>query len=108
MMKKTLSRIGQFMAAAVAGLLVPFTASAKVDDLSGALTNLSTTLESNVNQIITIVQYIIGIVVLVMLITGAVKYFKNDPSSGETFMKIGGGLVILIVLFQLIKAWFLT
>ena len=53
--------------------------------------------------IINIVSLVMGLVGAVMLGVNLYKYFKGDPSSNDALMKIGGGILIAVVLLQVIR-----
>ena len=44
-----------------------------------------------------------GLVGAVMLGVNLYKYFKGDPSSNDALMKVGGGILIAVILLQVIR-----
>lgn len=93
-----------FVRGAVMGFLmmVPMVAVA-ADDASTILSTTHTTLLGLATQIVNVVSIVMGLVGVVMLGINLAKYLKGDPSSNDALMKVGGGLLIAVVILQIIK-----
>lgn len=93
-----------FLRGAVLGFLmmVPMVAFG-ADDASTILSTTHTTLLSLATQIVNVVSIVMGLVGVVMLGINLAKYLKGDPSSNDALMKVGGGLLIAVVILQIIK-----
>jgi formate-dependent nitrite reductase membrane component NrfD len=102
-MKKFVSR---FIVSAAA-LMLPLLASAQVGNASALLGTAYSEVSGVVGIIINIAFLIIGIVGLVMLIPNLMKYLKGDPSSNDALMKVGAGIVIVVIIAQVIRMVFL-
>lgn len=102
-MKKFVSR---FIISAAA-LMLPLLASAQVGDANALLGTAYNEVSSVVSIIINISFLLIGIVGLVMLIPNLMKYLKGDPSSNDALMKVGAGIVIVVIIAQVIRMVFL-
>ncbi len=68
------------------------------------LSSVESTLKSSSNSIANIVSIIIGLVGIVMLAWQWFRYNKGEQQTNDSLVKIGGGLVIVVILFQIIKA----
>lgn len=87
-------------------LLAAFSAVAQ--DASTFITTAHTEVKSISALVVNIVCIIMGIIGVVMLATNLAKYFKGDPSSNDALMKIGGGMLIAIIILQVIRITLLT
>ena len=95
----------------VAALLLVMAASSSVafaQDASSFLTQAHGEVSGISALIVNIVCVIMGIIGVVMLATNLAKYFKGDPSSNDALMKIGGGMLIAIIILQVIRMTLLT
>lgn len=87
--------------------MVPVAAFAQAPDASTILSGTATQLNSMASLIVNIVSIVMGLVGAVMLAVNLAKYFKGDPSSNDALMKVGGGLLIAVVILQVIRFTFL-
>lgn len=87
---------------AAAVISCPVFASAQAD-ANALLTTAKTTISSLVNTIVLIVEIIMGLIGAVMLAVNLAKYFKDDGRANDSLMKIGGGLLIAVVILQVIR-----
>lgn len=83
-------------------MLVPMFAFA-AGDASTILSAAKSELGGLSQLIIDVVSVVMGLIGVAMLAVNLAKYFKGDPSSNDALMKIGGGLLIAVVILQVIK-----
>ena len=81
---------------------------AQTQDAASMLTTASSTLKTTALPLLNLISVIVGMVGIVMLVPTFVKYAKGEPTSADAFLKHGGGLVIVFVLFQIIRLIFLS
>lgn len=98
-MKNLTSKIICTAAAVVA---CPVLASAQAD-ANSLLTTAKTTLSGLVNTVVVIVEIIMGLIGAVMLAVNLAKYFKEDGHANDALMKIGGGLLIAVIILQVLR-----
>ena len=67
------------------------------------LTGAESTLKSLAGPIINVVSIIMGLVGVGMLGVNLYKYFKGDPTSNDALTKIGGGLLVAVIILQVIN-----
>lgn len=67
------------------------------------LSNTQGTLENIASLVINLVSIIMGLVAAAMLGVNLYKYFKGDPSSNDALIKVGGGLLIAVIILQIIR-----
>ncbi len=60
------------------------------------LTNIS-------GLVINVVSVIMALIGVGMLAVNLYKYFKGDPSSNDALMKVGGGLLVAVIILQVIN-----
>ena len=84
-------------------MMVPALAFAQASTADQILQQTHSTLFGLSSLIINIVSLVMGLVGAVMLGVNLYKYFKADPSSNDALMKIGGGILIAVVLLQVIR-----
>ena len=77
--------------------------SAQVKDASIFLQSWKTLLKSISENIVDICLILVGLVGMVMAIPNAIKHFKGDPTSSDAFLKLGGGLVLGVIIIQLCR-----
>lgn len=75
--------------------------------LNGALDQADSILRSNANRFVNVVSLIIGLIGIAMLGWQGAKYLKGDGNSNDALMKIAGGMLIIAILLQVIKAIFI-
>lgn len=83
-------------------------AHAQMTSASQMLTSTQTTLKTLSTTLLNIVSIVMGLVGAVMLAVNLSKYAKGDPSSSDSLMKIGGGLLIAVIILQVIRTVFLN
>ena len=95
----------KFARAAMAGLamMVPAIAFAQASTADQILSQTHSTLFGLSDAVINIVSLVMGLVGAVMLGVNLYKYFKGDPSSNDALMKVGGGILIAVILLQVIR-----
>lgn len=95
----------------VAGVIflmtTPAAVFAQAPDANSILNGAAVQLNGMAGLIINVVSIVMGLVGAVMLAVNLAKYFKGDPSSNDALMKVGGGLLIAVVLLQVIRMTFL-
>lgn len=74
---------------------------------SQILQNTQSQLTQSAAPIVNIVSIAMGLVGAVMLGINLVKYAKGDPSTNDTLMKVGIGLLIAVIILQVIRVSFL-
>lgn len=91
--------------AAVIGacLLAPAVAFADASQADQILIETHGTLLGLSGVIVNVVSIVMGLIGVAMLAVNLVKYFKGDPSSNDALIKVGGGLLIAVVILQIIK-----
>lgn len=91
--------------AAVIGacLLAPAVAFADASQADQILNQTHSTLLSLSGLIVNVVSIVMGLVGAAMVAVNLVKYVKGDPSSSDALIKVGGGLLIAVVILQIIK-----
>lgn len=94
--------------ALVALLMLSAVALSAQNSASQMLNTAYTEVKGTVTTIVNIASLIIGIVGVVSLIVAYSKHTKGDPSSADSLMKVGFGLLIVIVLMQVIRMTLLT
>ena len=72
-------------------------------DANQVLSSTRTELVKIGKSVINVLSVLGGIVGAVMVIPNGYKYFKGDPSSDDALMKIGAGILIIVVILQLIN-----
>ena len=87
---------------------LPWSVFASAPDATTILNTTSSQLNSMAGLIINVVSIVMGLVGAVMLGVNLAKYLKGDPSSTDALMKVGGGLLIAVVLLQVIRVAFLN
>lgn len=97
-MKKILTRTFCVLLA-----VVFFVTVANGQDASAILGTAKTTINGLVVVIFNIVSIVMGLIGAVMLVVSLAKYLKGDPSSNDALMKVGGGLLIAVIILQVIK-----
>lgn len=75
---------------------------------SAVLENARSQLQQSAGPIVNIVSIAMGLVGAVMLGINLVKYAKGDPSTNDTLMKVGIGLLIAVIILQIIRISFLS
>ncbi len=104
-MKKIKSFLIAFLAFSF--LAVPQLAFAAGDPSAQSLIDeVETELTGFAEPIINIVTIIMGIIGVVMIAINLSKYLKGDPSSNDSLLKVGIGMLIAVVLLQVIKMVF--
>ena len=83
-------------------MMVPMVAFG-ADDANTILTQTHSTLLQLSSLIVNVVSIVMGLVGIAMLGVNLAKYVKGDPSSNDALMKVGGGLLIAVVILQIIK-----
>lgn len=94
------------MAVAAAALLVPAIAFAQNPTASGMLSNVEGELKGLGGTMINVISVIIGLIGIAMIAINLSKYMKGDPSSNDSLIKVGVGLLIAVVLLQVIRVAF--
>ena len=93
--------------AAVAALMAVQAVAYAAPDASSILSTTESQLRDMASLIVNVVSVLMGIIGAVMLAVNLAKYAKGDPSSNDSLMKVGGGLLIATVLLQIIRVIFL-
>lgn len=83
-------------------------ASAQWTSASSELNVVKTEITSVTTTIINILSVVIGLIGVASLALAYAKHTKGDPSAADALMKVGFGLVIVIVLMQIIKMTLLS
>lgn len=83
-------------------------AHAQIANATSALSTTHSTLKGLASTFLNIVSVIMGFVGAAMLAINLSKYAKGDPSSSDSLMKVGGGLLIAVIILQVIRAVFLS
>ena len=89
-------------------MLLPAVAFADAGTADQILNQTHLQLRNMSGSIVNVVSVIMGLIGVVMLATNLVKYFKVDPSSNDALMKVGGGLLIAVVILQIIRVTLLA
>ena len=84
-------------------LLLSTQLSAQVKDASIFLQSWKTLLKSISENVVDIALLLVGLAGMVMAIPNAIKHFKGDPTSSDAFLKLGGGLVLGVIIIQLCR-----
>ena len=84
-------------------LFIPALAFGQASDASAILNETHRQLLDMSGLIVNIVSIVIGLVGIAMLAVNLPKYFKGDPTSNDALIKIGGGLLIAVVILQIIR-----
>lgn len=105
-MKKYLLKAHRHIAVAVA-VLFPYVLMAQ-KSAEQVLSTTQSQLKTIGTSLLNVISMVAGIVGLVMLIPNGYKYLKGDPSSNDALMKVGAGLLLIVILMQIIKATLLT
>lgn len=84
-------------------LLTQMPADAQMISSDTFLSNVESTLKSSSNAISNIASMIIGLVGIAMLAWQWFRYNKGEQQTNDSLVKIGGGLIIVVILFQIIK-----
>lgn len=90
-----------FLFAAMAMLFIAVPVFAQVD-ANTVVTQTKSSLVTLGKNIINLLSVIAFIVAAVMLIPNGYKYFKGDPNTNDSLMKVGAGILLIVVLLQLI------
>ena len=69
----------------------------------GILQGAESTLQGLAGLVINVVSVIMGFIGVFMLAVNLYKYFKGDPSSNDALMKVGGGLLVAVIILQVIN-----
>jgi hypothetical protein len=69
----------------------------------GILQGAEDTLQGLAGLVINVVSVIMGLIGVFMLAVNLFKYFKGDPSSNDALMKVGGGLLVAVIILQVIN-----
>ncbi len=102
--KHILSKIGFAVPAALSAL--PASAqggSGTHVSAEGILQGAEDTLQSLSGLVINVVSVIMALVGVFMLAVNLYKYFKGDPTSNDALMKVGGGLLVAVIILQVIN-----
>lgn len=94
--------IAHFAVAALS-MLVPVMSYAQASQADQILNQTHSTLLSLSGLIINVISILMGLIGAAMLAVNLVKYFKGDPSSNDALIKVGGGLLIAVVILQIIN-----
>lgn len=98
----------KLLCVAAAATVFAVVASAQMSDANQILNSTYTTLKSMSKTIINIVSILMGIVGIIMLVLAIPKYTKGDPSSADSLLKVGGGVLIATIILQIIKTTLLN
>ena len=96
-------RAAALLAALPVTALSGFTASAQRKDVSSVMSTIETTLRSLTDDVADIVFLVIGIIGMIMAIPGIIKHLKGDSSSSDAFLKLGGGIVLAVIIVQICR-----
>lgn len=69
----------------------------------GILQGAEDTLQGLAGLVINVVSVIMALIGIFMLAVNLYKYFKGDPSSNDALMKVGGGLLVAVIILQVIN-----
>lgn len=75
--------------------------------LQGAVDQADQILRTNATRIVNLISLVIGLLGVVMLAWQGAKYLKGDGNSNDALMKVAGGMLIIAILLQVIKAVFI-
>ncbi len=92
-----------FMSTFCLHLLLAPQMTAQVKDASIFLQSWKTLLKSISENVVDIALLLVGLAGMVMAIPNAIKHFKGDPTSSDAFLKLGGGLVLGVIIIQLCR-----
>ena len=103
-LKHTIRKAG----AAAAASLATFAARAQGGSgtrvsAEGILQGAEDTLQGLAGLVINVVSVIMALIGVFMLAVNLYKYFKGDPSSNDALMKVGGGLLVAVIILQVIN-----
>lgn len=84
-------------------MLVPALVFAQAGTADQILEQTHSTIYGLAGRVINIVSLVMGLTGAVMLGVNLYKYFKGDPSSNDALMKVGGGILIAVILLQVIR-----
>lgn len=103
-----LNRILRTAAAALPAALLPLPSSAQGGSgtrvsAEGILQGAEDTLQGLAGLVINVVSVIMALIGIFMLAVNLYKYFKGDPSSNDALMKVGGGLLVAVIILQVIN-----
>lgn len=87
-----------------AGVLNAF---AQNTDINSILNGVLTKVKSAGMPIVDIVLITIGTIGVIMCIPATIKYLRGDPTASDIFLKIGGGIVIVVGLVEVIRQYLL-
>lgn len=95
----------KFVRGALMGLMmmVPAVAFAQAGTADQILSQTHSTLMGLSTLVVNVVSIVMGLVGVAMLAVNLAKYFKGDPSSNDALMKVGGGLLIAVIILQVIR-----
>ena len=80
----------------------PF-ALCQVKDVNSALSSVGSMLKNLFAPLANVVGYVIGLVGLIMTVIAMVKFSKGDQTSGDAFVKLGGGILMAFIAIQALK-----
>lgn len=84
-------------------LLVPAVMFGQASTADQVLTETHSTLLSLSGLIVNVISIVMGLIGAAMLGVNLAKYFKGDPSSNDALMKVGGGILIAVIILQIIR-----
>ena len=99
----TKKRIFLRMVLVLVCMMAPVLAFAEAGTASEILSTAHDEVYDVSDLVINIVSLVMGLVGAVMLGVNLYKYFTGDPSSNDALMKIGGGILIAVILLQVIR-----
>ena len=96
-------KTGSALTATLATIFAQAQGSGTHVNAESILTGAERTLKSLAGPIINVVSIIMGLVGVGMLGVNLYKYFKGDPTSNDALTKIGGGLLVAVIILQVIN-----
>lgn len=105
-MKKFLLSVHRYLAVALVMFLPQVMMAQKTAEQ--VLSTTQSTLKGLATSLMNVLSIVLGLVGLVMLIPNGYRYLKGEPTSQDALMKVGAGLLIIVILMQVIKVTLLA
>ena len=101
--KNILRKTGAVSSAVLTGISTHAQGSGTHVSAEGILTGAESTLKGLSGLVINVVSVIMALIGVFMLAVNLYKYFKGDPTSNDALMKVGGGLLVAVIILQVIN-----
>lgn len=100
---KRIKYLRAFLCTSFVQLMMAPYLSAQVKDVSVFLQSWKTLLKSTSEHIVDICLILVGLIGMVMVISCYIKLNKADGNTSDAFLKLGGGLVLGVIIIQLCR-----